>query len=152
MALPLYLMVIQSIKPIEELFLWPPRFYVMRPTLENYTDLVLAASRTWVPFTRYVFNSLFVTSVSVVLYVIICCMAAYPLAKMRKMPFAATIFNACLAALMFAPQVTVIPRYLTVAGLGYDRYLHSIDRPRSRRILRRLFYEAVLGAVPRRLA
>ncbi len=118
MALPLYLMVIQSIKPIEELFLWPPRFYVMRPTLENYTDLVLAASRTWVPFTRYVFNSLFVTSVSVVLYVIICCMAAYPLAKMRKMPFAAAIFNACLAALMFAPQVTVIPRYLTVAGLG----------------------------------
>ena len=118
MALPLYLMVIQSIKPIEELFLWPPRFYVMRPTLENYTDLVLAASRTWVPFTRYVFNSLFVTAASVLSYVLICCMAAYPLAKMRKMPFAATIFNACLAALMFAPQVTVIPRYLTVAGLG----------------------------------
>lgn len=118
MASPLYLMVVQSIKPIEELFLWPPRFYVMRPTLENYTDLVLAASRAWVPFSRYVFNSLFVTTGNVLLYVVICSMAAYPLAKMRNLPFARPIFSACLAALMFAPQVTVIPRYLTVAGLG----------------------------------
>lgn len=118
MALPLYLMVIQSIKPIEELFLWPPRFYVMRPTLENYTDLVIAASRAWVPFSRYVFNSVFVTATSVVLYVAICCMAAYPLAKMRQMPLAGPIFSACLAALMFAPQVTVIPRYLLISGLG----------------------------------
>jgi len=118
MALPLYLMVIQSIKPIEELFLWPPRFYVMRPTLENYTDLVVAASRAWVPFSRYVFNSVFVTTANVLLYVLICCMAAYPLAKMRKMPLAITIFNLCLAALMFASQVTVIPRYLLVSSLG----------------------------------
>lgn len=117
-ALPLYLMVIQSLKPIEELFLWPPRFYVMRPTLENYFDLVLAAERTWVPFSRYVFNSFFVTATNVILYVLICCMAAYPLAKMRRMPLAQPIFSACLAALMFAPQVTVIPRYLVIAGMG----------------------------------
>lgn len=118
MALPLYLMVVQSIKPIEELFLWPPRFYVMSPTLENYTSLVVAASRTWVPFTRYIFNSFFVTATQVVLYVLICCMAAYPLAKMRRMPLGGLIFNLSIAAMMFAPQVTVIPRYLTVAGMG----------------------------------
>lgn len=118
MASPLYLMVVQALKPIEELFLWPPRFYVMNPTFENFYELVIAASRAWVPFTRYVFNSFFVTGTSVLIYVLISCMAAYPLAKMRRMPFNALIFNACIAALMFAPQVTVIPRYLTIAGLG----------------------------------
>lgn len=118
MALPLYLMVVNSLKPIEELFLWPPRFYVMRPTFENFTNLVVAASRTWVPFTRYIFNSFFVTAVQVLVYVFICSMAAYPLAKMRRMPLTGLVFNASIAAMMFAPQVTVIPRYLTVAGLG----------------------------------
>src|SRR5690625_241511 len=108
MALPLYLMVIQALKPIEELFLWPPLFYVMRPTLENFTDLMVAATRVTVPFSRYVFNSVFITTSNVLMYVLICSMAAYPLAKMRRMPLAKPIFSACIAALMFAPQVTVI--------------------------------------------
>lgn len=127
MALPMYLMVIQSLKPIEELFIWPPLFYVMRPTLENFTDLMIAANRVWVPFSRYVFNSVFITTVNVITYVLICCMAAYPLAKMRRMPLARPIFNACIAALMFAAQVTVIPRYLLIAGMGMvDTYFAMI--------------------------
>ncbi len=129
MVLPLYLMVIQSIKPIEELFLWPPRFYVMRPTLENYTDLLVAASRVIVPFSRYIFNSVFVTTVNVIMYVLFCCMAAYPIAKMRQMPLAGPIFSACIAALMFAPQVTVIPRYLLVSGLGMVDTYYALILP-----------------------
>ena len=35
MFLPMYYTVIQSLKPLDELFMFPPRFYVINPTLKN---------------------------------------------------------------------------------------------------------------------
>ena len=61
MAFPLYYTVIQSIKPSEELFQFPPRLYVIRPTEEHYTELFQLMSNLWVPFSRYLFNTLFVS-------------------------------------------------------------------------------------------
>lgn len=122
MFLPLYLMVITAFKPLEELFLFPPRYYVMNPTLNSFTDLLIATDAAWVPFSRYLFNSLFVTGATVVLYVIVCSLCAYPLSK-SKAPGMAGFFTLCIAALMFAPEVTNIPRYLVVNGLGWiDTY------------------------------
>ncbi len=128
-AAPLYYMIITAFKPIEELFLFPPRFYVMNPTLENFTDLLVAAGQTWVPFSRYLFNSVFITVVVVSLQVLLASMAAYPLAK-HNAPGLKTVFNACVAALMFSPAVTNIPRYLIVNGLGLmDTYFALILPP-----------------------
>lgn len=117
MAAPLYYLVITAFKPLEELFLFPPRFYVMNPTLDNFTDLLIVAGQTWVPFSRYLFNSVFITVTVVFLHVLVSCMCAYPLAK-SKAPGLKLIFGAVVASLMFSPQVTAIPRYLIVAGLG----------------------------------
>ena len=39
MFLPMYYVVIQSFKPLDELWMFPPRFYVINPTPKNYTDL-----------------------------------------------------------------------------------------------------------------
>ncbi len=116
-GLPLYLMVINAFKPLEELLLFPPRYYVMNPTLENFANLLLATNASWVPFSRYLFNSVFVATVVVVVSVLTASMCAYPLAKSRA-PGVNAIFQLILAALMFSSLVTAIPRFLIISGLG----------------------------------
>lgn len=66
---------------MNELFLFPPRFYVKAPTLVNYFMLTQQVNNLWVPFTRYLFNSVFVTVVATLGQVFICSMAAYVLSK-----------------------------------------------------------------------
>lgn len=117
MMLPLYLMTINAFKPLDELLLYPPRFYVLKPTLDNFRDLVMAAGGTWVPFSRHVFNSVLVSVVTVALAVVISCLCAYPLAKMRFRG-AAVVHWLILSSLLFAPEVVSIPRYLIINKLG----------------------------------
>ena len=61
MLFPIYLMVIMSVKPVHELFIFPPKLYAIDPTLDNYRDMFETLSDMWVPFSRYLFNSVFVT-------------------------------------------------------------------------------------------
>ena len=79
MVLPIYYMVISSLKPTSELFYFPPKFYVINPTLQNFLSLIKLQAQSDVPFERYLFNSVFVTVVSTVGYVMIASMAAYVL-------------------------------------------------------------------------
>ncbi len=116
--LPIVYMISTAFKPLEEMFLYPPRFFVRHPTLRNFVDLLLAMDALSVPFTRYLFNSLFVTISTVTFSVILGSMAAYPLAKYPRMPGAKLFFSIIISALMFAPEVTQIPRYLIVDRLG----------------------------------
>ncbi|TLS52609.1 carbohydrate ABC transporter permease [Paenibacillus antri] len=118
MLAPLVYMVSTAFKPISELFLFPPRFFVMNPTLKNFHNLLLASGTSFVPFTRYAFNSVVVSLGIVVGGVLISAMAAYPLSKHVDMPFRKSIFNVVILALMFAPQVTQIPQYLVINKLG----------------------------------
>lgn len=117
MIMPLYLMTINAFKPLEELFIFPPRYYVMNPTFTNFTDLLIATNAAWVPFSRYLFNSMFITITVVTFHVLIACMCAYPLAK-SKAPGIKFIFQLVVASLMFSNLVTNIPRYLIVNSLG----------------------------------
>lgn len=115
--LPIVYMVSTAFKPLEEMFLYPPRFFVRHPTLRNFADLVIAMDGLSVPFARYVFNSVFVTVVTVGAGVILSSMAAYPLAKYPHMPGGRVFFSIVVSTLMFAPEVTQIPRYLIVDRL-----------------------------------
>lgn len=80
-ALPLIYVVNTAFKPIDELFLFPPRYFVKNPTTINFTNLVLALNSSVVPFTRYVFNSLLVTAVVVATTVVVSSLAAYGMVK-----------------------------------------------------------------------
>ncbi|HZG74390.1 MAG TPA: carbohydrate ABC transporter permease [Paenibacillus sp.] len=115
-ALPFIFAVITSFKPIDELLQFPPRFVVVRPTLENYLDLFQLASNMWVPLFRYVFNTTFVAVVGTLLHVIFASMAAYPLAK-HRFPGKNVIFSVIVMALMFVPQVTFIPQFVLLSKL-----------------------------------
>jgi ABC-type glycerol-3-phosphate transport system permease component len=116
--LPIIYMVSTAFKPIEEMFLYPPRFLVQHPTIRNFVELLLAIDSFSVPFTRYLFNSLFVAAATVTGSVVLSSLAAYPLAKYPRMPGAKLFFTIIVSALMFAPEVTQIPRYLIVDKLG----------------------------------
>jgi len=128
-ALPLIYVIVTAFKPIDELFIYPPRFFVKRPTLRNFADLLGGLSSSVVPFTRYIFNSLFTTGVNITLTVLICSAGAYGLVK-HKVPFGNAIFNIIIAALMFSPHVTQIPSYLVVNSLNMINTYWALIIPR----------------------
>lgn len=116
-ALPLVYMVSTAFKPIDELFIFPPRFFVRNPTFYNFSNLLVAVNSSEVPFTRFIFNSIFTTVVIVSLTVIVSSMGAFALVK-YKLPGANILFGIVIAALMFSPHVTQIPSYMVVNSLG----------------------------------
>lgn len=121
-ALPLIYVVFTAFKPLDELLRFPPTFFVSRPTMTNFSDLIATLSSSDVPFLRYIFNSLLTTVVTVALSVIVCCMGAYGMVK-HKVPFANAIFLIIVSALMFSGHVTQISNYMIVNSLGLvDNY------------------------------
>lgn len=124
MALPLYLMLVNSFKPLNELWTFPPKFYVLNPTMKNYRDLfsVLSSTESTVPLSRYLFNTVFLTAAGTLGQVIFSSMCAYPLAK-HAFP-GAKIYSAMITlSLMFSTAVTGIPNYIIMAKLGWiDTY------------------------------
>ncbi len=120
LALPLVYAVVNAFKPFDELFIFPPRFYVVNPTWDNFTDLIVMCANSWVPFGKYLFNSIFTTVVTTAAMVVISAMCAYPLAK-NRFPGRTGIFSTIVTALLFVPAVTFLPQYLVIAKL------HMID-------------------------
>jgi ABC-type glycerol-3-phosphate transport system permease component len=117
MVLPLVYLLNQSLKPLYELFIYPPRLFVRQPTLKNFVDLLNVASASFIPVSRYIFNSVIVSVAVVAGSIVIGGMCAYPLAK-HKVKGNGAIFWIIIAALMFSPAVTLIPRYLVLMKLG----------------------------------
>lgn len=117
MVLPLYYTVITAFKPLNELFIFPPRFYVVNPTVGNFIDMARLISGSRVPFLRYVFNSVVIAVFGTVLNIIIGAMAAYPLAK-HKFKIRNLLYQIVVYAMLFRPEVIDIPRYLIIANLN----------------------------------
>ena len=116
-AYPLVYTIFAAFKPLSELFIYPPKLFVMNPTFDNFIDLGLVMSDSWVPFSRYFFNTIFITLAGTVGHVLIASMAAYPLAK-HRFPGSKLIFGMVVYSLMFAAQVTDTPRYIIFSGIG----------------------------------
>ncbi len=127
-ALPLVLTFSNAFKPLDEIFLYPPRFFVKNPTLDNFSDLVNALGTSLVPFSRYFFNTIMVTIVGTFGHIIISSMCAYPLAK-YKVPGGAVIFGLVVYSLMFPSSVTAIPNYIVLNFLGLIDTYWSIILP-----------------------
>lgn len=122
MLLPVIYSVIQAFKPIEEIYAYPPKFFVQNPTIENFKMVLKLAGNLWVPFSRYLFNSLLIAVAGTFISVFISTLAAYPLAKGR-FPGRVAISSAIVIAMLFNGSVTTMPRYLIIAGLGFvDTY------------------------------
>jgi multiple sugar transport system permease protein len=126
MILPILFIINHAFKPQSELFAYPPTFFVRNPTLDNFIELSRIVSNSGVPFSRYIINSLLVTSIGVFLAVLFTALSAYGLAKLhfkgKKL-----LFEINTISLMFVPIAVQIPRYIVVAQSGMiDTYLAHI--------------------------
>jgi ABC-type glycerol-3-phosphate transport system permease component len=126
-VLPLVLTVSNAFKPLHELFLFPPRLFVRNPTLDNFAMLFSLLSNSWVPFSRYIFNTVFITVAGTIGHILVCSLAAYPLAKRQSMPGAKVLFQLIILSMMFHPIVTDVVNYITMSAIGFvDTYLAII--------------------------
>ena len=116
MFLPMYYVVIQSLKPLDELWMFPPRFYVMKPTLGNYSDLFSLMDTSVVPFTRYIFNTVFTTVAGTFGNLFISSLAAYAMAKI-KFPGGDGMFRLIRTSLMFHQTVTAVTSFILMSAL-----------------------------------
>jgi ABC-type glycerol-3-phosphate transport system permease component len=122
-ALPILFIISHAFKPTNELYAYPPRFFVRVPSLNNFRNLIDAAADSGIPFSRYLFNSIYVTVIGVFLSILITSLAAYGLSKL-KFKGKKLLFEINTLALMFVPIAVTIPRYLTIARAGLiDTYL-----------------------------
>ncbi len=126
MFLPMLYVVLNSLKPMDEFWIFPPRFYVVRPTLENYRNLFSLMGDSTVPFSRHIFNTVFTSVVGTFGNLMLSSMAAYALAKI-PFPGHGWMFKLVRTALMFTSTVTGIANFITMSLLGWvDTYLAII--------------------------
>ena len=117
MVFPLVFLIGSSLKPLDELFRFPPPIWPSHPTMDNFSDLFVTMGQSWVPFSRYLINTVFITFVGTFGHVIIASMAAFVLAK-YEFPGGRLFFAVVTTCLMFSGYVTGIPNYLIMSRLG----------------------------------
>ncbi len=126
MLLPIIFIISHAFKPLDELFAYPPRFWVINPTFKNFTDLFARMSTSGVPVSRYLFNSVLITLVTIGASIVVSTTAAYSLSK-KRFKLKQTLFAINTVALMFVPIAVTIPRFLIIERLNLmDTFLVHI--------------------------
>ena len=126
MVLPVVYTVSTAFKPLEELWVFPPRLLVSNPTTKNFSDLIKVMNNSFVPFGRYILNTVFISVVGTVGHVLIASMCAYAFSK-HHFPGRNFFFNLVVITLMFNATVTQIPNFIIISGLNWlDTYLPYI--------------------------
>ncbi len=122
--LPLIYSVITSLKPLDELLAFPPKFYVVRPTAANYAALPSLLSKLSIPLSRYVFNSIFIAALTTVMHVVVASMAAFVLVIWKKNRLIKALFFIVQFSLLYNAYTLAIPQYLIFSKSGIiDTYL-----------------------------
>ena len=117
MVFPLVFSIAASLKPLDELFRVPPKVFAQHPTMDNFADLFVTLGQSYVPFSRYLTNTVLITFIGTFGHVLIASMAAFVLAK-YEFPGSRTFFSIVVTALMFTGYVTGIPNYVIMSRIG----------------------------------
>ena len=114
--LPFIYCICTAFKPLDELLVFPPRFFVHRPTMENFVILPTLIEKLRVPLSRYIFNTAFITFAGTALHIIVASMAAYVLAK-TNIKFKKAIFAVVQLSLLYNAYTLEVPRYLIYSNM-----------------------------------
>ena len=114
---PLFYCIITSLKPLDELLIFPPRFWVARPTFDNYRVLPALLSNLEIPLSRYVFNSLFIAIATTIVQIIFGSMAAFTFSK-SKIKGAKFSFTLITTMMLYNGATLGVPQYLIFSTLG----------------------------------
>ena len=122
MFIPMLYAVLQSLKPLDELWVFPPKFWVEHPTFDNFLDLFRLMNTSWVPFSRYIFNTVLISVAGTFGNLILASMSSYVLSKI-KFPGRNIMFNLIVKSLMFHSTVGAITSFLIMSRLHFvDTY------------------------------
>ena len=128
MVTPLVMIANNAVKPLDEIFQYPPKIFVRNPTFENFTDLFVIMNDSWVPFSRYILNTIIITGFGTVGHVIVASLAAYPLAK-HNFPGKNILFKMVVLSMMFSWTVTQIPNYMIISWLHLNNTYLALILP-----------------------
>lgn len=128
MFFPIVYAVESALKPLDELFKFPPKIFAQNPTLDNFSDLFVTLGKSYVSFSRYLFNTVFITFMGTAGHLFIASMAAFVLAK-YEFPGGKAFFKVVTVAMMFTGYVTGIPNYIIMSKLGMIDTYWSIIIP-----------------------
>lgn len=128
MVLPMVFVFSNAFKPLSELFVFPPRFFPENPTLDNFMNLSALLGDSWLPFSRYVFNSVFITVLGTFGNIVISSMAAYMLSK-HEFPGSRALFQVVVLSLLFSSVVTGIPNYIIMTKLHMVNTIWALVLP-----------------------
>ena len=128
MVLPMVFIFSNAFKPLSELFIFPPKLFPQNPTLDNFSNLSALLGDSWLPFSRYVLNSVLITIAGTTGNIIFASMAAYILSK-KNFPGKNTLFQIVVLSLLFSGTVTGIPNYIIMTKLKLINTLWSLILP-----------------------
>ena len=114
--LPVVYATVTAFKPLNEILVFPPRLYVRRPTVTTFVWLSTILSDYWVPLSRYLFNTVFVTAAGTAGHILLASMAAYPMAK-HPFPGRSFLSKLIVLALLFTSSVMYLPQYVILASV-----------------------------------
>ena len=109
--LPLVYSIATSLKPLDEILIFPPRFFVKRPTIANYTLIPSLLSKLQVPLSRYAFNTFFITIVGTISHILVAAMAAFFFSKSKK-KWVGIIFLIVQFSLLYNGTTLAVPQYI----------------------------------------
>ena len=128
MVLPMVFVISNAFKPLNELFYFPPKLFPINPTTDNFKNLASLLGDSWMPFSRYIFNSVFITIVGTTGNIVFSSMAAYVLPK-HKFPGKNVIFQVVVLSLLFSTAVTGVPNYIIITKLKMINTLWALILP-----------------------
>lgn len=115
-VIPLIYAIVTSLKPIDELLLFPPRFWVKEPTFDNYLVLPTLLANLRVPLSRYILNSVLISALGTIGHIIVAMGAAFVISK-TDLRGRNVIFAVVQMALLYNTITLAVPRYLIYSWL-----------------------------------
>lgn len=116
-VLPMFWMVLTSLKSQFAAMQYPPQWWPSEPTLHNYFKLLDPSNRVGQEFLRYFWNSFYVSLVTTILGVVIAVPAAYAFSRFR-FPARNFLFFSVLVRNMFPAVVFLMPLFLLMRWMG----------------------------------
>ena len=118
MFLPMWYLLITAFKPLGERNITPPLLYVIKPTWQNFIDLFTNMNSTWVPISRYLFNTIIISVSATFGCLVLGSLTAYALSKI-KFPGREAMFKMIQWSLMISSTITGITNFFIFVWLGW---------------------------------
>ena len=116
MLLPVLYAIGAAFKPLDEIYIFPPRLFAHNPTWKNFQEIGALADTFWVPMSRYLFNTILICSVTTFGHLLLSSLAAYPLA-LHNFPGKRFLNTMVKWSLLFTSAAMLLPQYVVMSKL-----------------------------------